>query len=141
MKTIKNITKLQILPGKATPAPPIGSSLGQQGINIMTFCKNFNNETKSFNSHLKVRVIITIYSDKTFDFIVKQPTVASLIKKSIKLEKGNSSPGKTDSVAKITDQEIKEIAKLKLKDMNVYNISTAIKVIKGTARSMGIETE
>ena len=141
MKTIKNITKIQIAPGKATPAPPIGPSLGQQGINILSFCKEFNDKSKNFDTKLKVQVVITIYSDKTFSFIIKQPTVSSLIKKKLNIKKASNNPGKTDAIARISKLDIENIAKIKITEMNVYDINTAIKVIKGTIQSMGIEIE
>lgn len=137
-KKIINVVKIQVEAGKANPSPPIGPRLGQQGINIMEFCKKFNLETKNIEKGLPIPVIINIYSDRSFTFIIKNPPVSSLLKKIIGIEKGSSENNKK-KVGKITKKQIKEIAKTKMKDMNVIKIKSAIKCIKGTAKSMGLE--
>ncbi|CAA3705619.1 50S ribosomal protein L11 [Candidatus Portiera aleyrodidarum] len=137
-KNIINIVKIQVKAGKANPSPPIGPRLGQQGINIMDFCKRFNLATKNLEKGIPITVIISIYSDKSFTFMIKNPPASSLLKKIIGIKKGSSENNKT-KVGKITNKQIKEIAKTKMKDMNVIKIKSAIKCIKGTAKSMGIE--
>ncbi|MCX5921955.1 MAG: 50S ribosomal protein L11 [Candidatus Dependentiae bacterium] len=135
-KELKAQVKLQIPAGAATPAPPVGSSLGQHGVNIMDFCKQFNAKTASRKGET-VPVIISIYKDKTFTFILKTPPVSELIKKRINLAKGSSKPN-TDKVGKITWREIEEVAKIKLPDLNATNIEQAKLIIAGSARSMGV---
>lgn len=136
-KVVKAQIKLQIPGGAATPAPPVGSSLGQQGVNIMEFCKQFNSQTASRRGET-VPVIITVYVDKTFTFIVKTPPATELIKKKISLEKGSPKPH-TDKVGKISWRDIEEIAKIKLPDLNTDNLEQAKKIIAGSARSMGVD--
>lgn len=135
-KVVKAQIKLQIPGGAATPAPPVGSSLGQQGVNIMDFCKQFNAQTASRKGET-VPVIITVYADKTFTFIVKTPPATELIKKKINLEKGSSKP--QDKVGKISWKDVAEIAKVKLPDLNTDDIEQAKKIIAGSARSMGVD--
>lgn len=135
-KQVKTQIKLQIPAGAATPAPPVGSSLGQHGVNIMEFCKQFNAATAQRKGET-VPVIITVYIDKTFTFITKTPPVSELIKKKISLAKGATSPGK-ETVGTIKMKDIEEIAKAKMVDLNVSNIEAAKSMIAGSARSMGL---
>ena len=136
-KQVNAIVKLQIPAGKATPAPPVGSALGPHGINIMAFTKEFNDRTKN-DMGMIIPVVLTIYKDRSFTFVTKTPPAAVLIKKACKLDKASGEPNKT-KVGKITKKQIEEIANHKLPDLNAANIETAIKMIAGTARSMGIE--
>lgn len=129
--------KLQIPAGKATPAPPVGSALGPHGINIMAFTKEFNDRTKN-DMGLIIPVVITIYADRSFSFVTKTPPAAVLIKKACGIEKGSGVPNKT-KVAKITKDQIKKIAEQKLPDLNASSLDSAMSMISGTARSMGIE--
>jgi large subunit ribosomal protein L11 len=137
-KEILGIIKLEVPLGKANPAPPIGPALGQKGLNIMEFCKQFNALKLEYDQGTPIPVIITAYKDKTFTFITKNPPVSYLIKKSISLAKGSSNPGK-DMVGKITKQQIVEIAKKKMVDMNATSLESCISMISGTAISMGLE--
>jgi len=130
---------LQIPAGKATPAPPVGSALGPHGINIMNFTKEFNDRTKNENGMI-IPVIITIYSDKSFTFVTKTPPAPVLIKKACNLEKASGVPNKT-KVAKISKAKLEEIANVKMKDLNASSLETAVSMIAGTARSMGITVE
>ena len=134
---VKSIVKLQIPAGKATPAPPVGSALGPHGINIMGFTKEFNERTKN-DIGLIIPVVITVYEDRSFTFITKTPPAAVLIKKACKIESGSGVPNKT-KVAKITKQQVKEIAEHKMPDLNAADIDSAMSMVAGTARSMGIE--
>jgi large subunit ribosomal protein L11 len=136
-KAIKAQLKLQIAGGSATPAPPVGSALGQQGVNIMEFCKQFNAQTASRKGET-VPVIITVYTDRSFTFVAKTAPTTELIKKKINIAKG-SSKANVDKVGKITWKDIEEIAKVKLPDLNAFDIEQAKKVIAGSARSMGVE--
>jgi large subunit ribosomal protein L11 len=136
-KEIKSQIKLQIPAGAATPAPPVGSSLGQHGVNIMEFCKQFNAQTASKKGET-VPVIITVYKDRTFSFICKTPPVSELIRKKINIAKGSSVPNK-QKVGKITWREIEDIARVKLPDLNAVDIDQAKKIIAGSARSMGVD--
>lgn len=129
--------KLQIEAGKATPAPPVGPALGQKGVNIMAFTKEFNERTKD-KAGLIIPVVITVYADKSFSFITKTPPASVLIKKACKIESGSGVPNKT-KVAKITKAQLQEIAETKMPDLNAANIDTAMSMIAGTARSMGVE--
>lgn len=138
MKKITSLVKLQILPGKATPAPPIGSSLGQHGLNIMSFCKNFNENSKRFDPNLKVQVLVRVYSDKTFDFDINNPTVADLLKSFSGITTGSKLPGKNESVIKISMSDVKKIAEIKFNEINAYTLNNTIKVVEGTARSVGM---
>lgn len=135
-KELKAQVKLQIPGGAATPAPPVGSSLGQHGANIMEFCKQFNAATATKKGET-VPVIISIFKDKTFTFIIKTPPVSELIKKKISLAKGSSKPN-TDKVGKITWKDIEDIAKVKMPDLNATDVEQAKKIIAGSARSMGV---
>ncbi|OQX89375.1 MAG: 50S ribosomal protein L11 [candidate division Zixibacteria bacterium 4484_93] len=136
-KKVKRIVKLQIQAGQATPAPPVGSTLGPTGINIQEFCKKFNALTQKQSGWL-IPVVITIYEDRSFSFITKTPPAAEMIKNFTKIEKGSSEPNK-DKVGKITKEKLSEIARTKMPDLNVYDLESAIKIIEGTARSMGVE--
>lgn len=138
-KKISGYIKLQIQAGKATPAPPVGPALGQHGVNIMGFCKEFNEKT-SKDAGLIIPVVITVYQDKSFTFVTKTPPAAVLLKKACKIESGSSVPNNT-KVATISIDEVKKIAELKMQDLNAANIDTATSMIKGTARSMGIVVE
>ncbi len=129
--------KLQIPAGKATPAPPVGPALGQHGVNIMSFTKEFNERTKD-KAGLIIPVVITVYADRSFTFITKTPPASVLIKKACKIESGSGVPNKT-KVAKITKAQLKEIAETKMPDLNAANVDTAISMIAGTCRSMGVE--
>ena len=134
---IKGYIKLQIPAGKATPAPPVGPALGQHGVNIMAFTKEFNERTKN-DVGLIIPVVITVYADSSFSFITKTPPAAVLIKKACGIESGSGVPNKT-KVAKITSEQIKKIAEQKMPDLNAANVESAMSMIAGTARSMGIE--
>lgn len=134
---VKSIVKLQIPAGKATPAPPVGSALGPHGINIMNFTKEFNDRTKN-DMGLIIPVVITVYEDRSFSFITKTPPAAVLIKKACGIESGSGVPNKT-KVAKITKEQVKAIATQKMPDLNAATIETAMSMIAGSARSMGIE--
>ena len=134
-EVVKQI-KLQIEAGKATPAPPVGPALGSSGVNIMQFVKEFNDRTAS-QGGLIIPVVITVYKDKSFDFITKVPPVAVLIKKSKKKEKGSGKPNK-EKVAKITKEQVKAIAEQKMPDLNAASLETAMSMVEGTARSMGV---
>ncbi len=138
-KEIVAKVKLQVPAGKANPAPPVGTALGPHGIQIMEFCTQFNQQTKEMGDTV-VPCVITIYKDRTFEFITKTPPAAVMIKKAIGLEKGSDNPLK-NKVAKISDAQIEEIAKTKLEDLNATDLGQAKKVIAGTARSMGVTVE
>ena len=140
-KKVSGFIKLQIPAGKANPAPPVGPALGQHGVNIMEFCKQFNAKTQpQAKDALIIPVVITVYSDKSFSFITKTPPVAVLLLKAAKLQKGSSVPNK-QKVGKVTEAQVKEIAELKMKDLNSFSIESAMSQVKGTARSMGLEVK
>ena len=138
-KKISTYIKLQIPAGKANPAPPVGPALGQRGINIMEFCKAFNEKTKSFMGK-PVPVVITVYKDKKFDFIIKSPPASYFIKEAAKLKGGSSEPGRV-IVGSITMKQVEKIAQEKINDLNAHDIKEAAKIISGSARSMGIEVK
>ena len=138
-KEITGYVKLQINGGQANPAPPVGPALGQRGINIMEFCKAFNEKTKEFMGK-PVPVVITVYKDKKFDFIIKTPPASHFIKEAAKIKGGSQEPGR-NIVASITKKQAEEIAKKKMKDLNAHDVNEATKIIMGSARSMGIEVK
>ena len=138
-KKITGIVRLQIPAGQANPAPPVGPALGQQGVNIMAFCKEFNAATQK-QAGMVIPVVITVYQDKSFTFITKSPPAASLLKKAAGIAKGSGVPNR-DKVGKVTRAQLEEIAKLKEKDLNANDTAHAIRMVAGTARSMGIEVE
>jgi large subunit ribosomal protein L11 len=138
-KKITGIVKLQIPAGQANPAPPVGPALGQQGVNIMAFCKEFNAATQK-EAGMVIPVVITVYQDKSFTFITKTPPAASLLKKAAGIAKGSGVPNR-DKVGKVSKQQLAEIAKLKMKDLNAFDEDHAVRMVAGTARSMGIEVE
>ncbi|MGI6777957.1 MAG: 50S ribosomal protein L11 [Acetivibrionales bacterium] len=138
-KKIIGYVKLQIPAGKATPAPPVGPALGQHGVNIMGFCKEFNERT-SKDAGLIIPVIISVYADRSFTFITKTPPAAVLLKKACKIESGSGVPNK-DKVARISKEEVRKIAELKMPDLNAASVEAAMSMIAGTARSMGIVVE
>ncbi len=138
-KKITAKIKLHITAGQANPAPPVGPALGQRGVNIMQFCKQFNEQTKN-REGLILPVIISVYADKSFSFIIKSPPSSVLLKRACNLAKASSQAGK-ESIATISREQVGEIAKQKLKDLNAQDLEQAIKIIEGTARSMGIQVE
>ncbi|HYE81885.1 MAG TPA: 50S ribosomal protein L11 [Clostridia bacterium] len=138
-KKVTAMVKLQVPAGKATPAPPIGPALGQHGVNIMGFCKEFNERTAK-QAGLIIPVVITVYQDRSFTFILKTPPASVLIKKAVGIESGSGVPNKT-KVGKISKAKVKEIAELKMPDLNAASIETAMSMVAGTARSMGIVVE
>ena len=137
-KEIVGKVKLQIPAGQASPAPPVGPALGQQGVNIMDFCKLFNAQTKEIQQGLTVPVVISVYKDKTFTFIMKSPPAAVLIKKAAGIAVGSAEPNK-EKVGEITRAQLEEIAKQKMDDLNARDVDHAVRIIAGTARSMGVE--
>jgi len=139
-KKIDAYIKLQVPAGQANPSPPVGPALGQHGVNIMEFCKQFNAETQSLEQGLPIPVVITVFSDKSFTFIKKTPPASVLLKKAAGIDKGSARPN-MDKVARVNRQQLEEIAKTKMPDLNAYDIDTAVSIIAGSARSMGIETE
>ena len=138
-KKILTKIKLQIPAGQANPAPPVGSALGQHGVNIQQFCVKFNEATKDKTGDI-IPVEITIYQDRTFDLVFKTPPVAALLKKAVAIEKGSGDPLKT-KVGKVSKEDVRKIAERKMVDLNIDNIEAAIKIVEGTARSMGIEVK
>ncbi len=138
-KKVTAIVKLQVNAAKATPAPPIGPALGQHGVNIPGFCKEFNERTAK-QAGMVIPVVITVYSDRTFTFITKTPPVPNLIKKTLGIESGSAKPNK-DKVAKLTQAQVREIATTKMPDLNAASIEAAMSMVAGTARSMGITVE
>lgn len=139
MKPIKTVIKLQIPAGQAVPAPPVGPALGQHGLNIQEFCTKFNDATKEMKGDV-IPVEITVYEDRTFDFKLKTPPAAELLKKAAGIKKGSGEPHKV-KVGKVTKEQVKEIAEKKMADLNAHDIEQAMKIIEGTARNMGIEVK
>jgi large subunit ribosomal protein L11 len=138
-KKVTGQVKLQIPAGKATPAPPVGTALGPQGVNIMEFCKAFNAKTSAKDQEgLIIPVVITIYSDRSFTFITKTPPVPVLVKRAVSLAKGSPTPNKV-KVGKITEKQVEEIAKIKMPDLNCFTLEAAVQSVKGTCRSMGVD--
>ncbi len=140
VKKVKAFIKLQIPAGAANPAPPVGPALGQHGVNIMDFCKQFNEKTKKMEAGVPIPVVITVYEDRTFSFITKMPPMSALIKKAAGLAKGSGEPNK-NKVGKLNFKQIKEVATQKMPDLNTKDVKEAMQMVRGTARSMGIETE
>lgn len=138
-KKVMGQIKLQIPAGKANPAPPVGPALGQRGVNIMEFCKQFNAATQNMGD-MVIPVIITVFEDRSFAFITKTPPVTNLIKKELSIQSGSSNPNK-QKVGKLTKEQLKKIAEIKLPDLNTKDIEQAMKIVAGSARSMGIEVE
>ncbi len=139
-KKIETYIKLQVAAGDAKPSPPVGPALGQHGLNIMEFCKAFNAETAEFEKGLPIPVVITVYSDKTFSFVKKTPPAAILIRKAAGIDKGSAVPNR-DKVGTLTRAQIEDIAKTKEPDLSAYELDSAVRIIAGTARSMGVEVE
>src|SRR5262245_3710266 len=138
-KRVTAMVRLQIPAGKATPAPPVGPALGQHGVNIMDFCKAFNAKTSSKDQEgLIIPVVITVYHDRSITFVTKTPPAAVLLKRAAGIAKGSGEPNK-NKVGKVTEKQVEDIAKLKLPDLNAHDVAAAVKIVKGTARSMGIE--
>ena len=139
-KKIKTQIKIQIPAGAANPAPPVGPALGQHGVNIMDFCKQFNERTKPMEAGMIIPAVITVFEDRSFTFITKMPPMSALIKKAAGLAKASSEPNK-NKVGKITKAQAEEIAKTKMPDLNARSLEAAVQMVRGTARSMGVETE
>ena len=139
-KKVTALIKLQVPAGSANPSPPVGPALGQHGLNIMEFCKQFNAKTQTLEKGIPTPVIITVFSDKSFSFITKTPPASVLIKKALGLESGSSVANKT-KVGKLTRKQIEEIAKIKMPDLNCYDMNAAVKIIAGSARQMGVDVE
>jgi len=139
MKKVKAVIKLHIKAGQANPAPPVGPALASHGVNIAEFCQKFNDATKD-QQGFKIPVVITVFEDRSYDFKLKQPPAAELIKKALGIEKGSGEPNKK-KVAKITRAQLEQVAKKKMPDLNTDDIDQAVEIIKGTARNMGVEVE
>jgi large subunit ribosomal protein L11 len=139
-KKLQAIVKLQIPAGQANPAPPVGPALGQQGVNIMEFCKAFNAQTQKLEQGLPIPVVISVYNDRSFTFITKTPPASVLIRKALGLEKGSATPN-TVKVGKITRKQLEEIAKIKMPDITAADLEAAVRTIAGSARSMGVDVE
>ncbi len=139
-KKVDALIKLQVPAGGANPSPPVGPALGQHGVNIMEFCKAFNAATQEMEKGLPVPVVITVYADKSFTYIMKTPPASVLLKKAAGIQKGSGVPH-TDKVGRVTRAQLEEIAQVKMADLNAYDVDAAVKIIAGSARSMGIETD
>ncbi|MCK5308613.1 MAG: 50S ribosomal protein L11 [Gammaproteobacteria bacterium] len=139
-KKIEAYIKLQVPAGDANPSPPVGPALGQHGVNIMEFCKAFNAQTQKVEKGLPIPVVITVYSDRSFTFITKTPPASVLLKKALGLPKGSGTPN-TDKVGKVTRAQLEEIATIKMADLNAADMDAAVRIIAGSARSMGIDVE
>ena len=139
-KKVNGYVKLQVPAGSANPSPPIGPALGQQGVNIMEFCKQFNAQTQKMEKGLPIPVVITVYSDRSFTFVMKTPPAAVLIRKAIGIEKGSGTPN-TAKVGKISRKQLEDIAKLKTPDLTAADLEAAVRTIAGSARSMGVDVE
>ena len=140
-KKITGYVKLQVPAGQASPSPPIGPALGQAGLNIMDFCKDFNAKTESLEKGMPCPVVITVYQDKTFNFIIKKPPASFFIKREANIKKGSGTTGVADAVAKLSKAQIIKIANEKMDDLNTKDVEAAAKIIAGTAKSMGVEVE
>ena len=136
-KKVLALAKLQITAGQATPAPPVGTALGQHGVNIMEFCKQYNEATQQFAGQI-IPVELTIYEDRSFSFVLKQPPAAELIRKAAGIEKGSGEPNR-EKVAKLSRDQVRDIAERKMADLNANDVANAMRIIEGTARSMGVE--
>jgi len=139
-KKVQAYVKLQVAAGQANPSPPVGPALGQHGVNIMEFCKAFNAQTQGVEQGLPIPVVITVYSDRSFTFIMKTPPASILLMKAAKIQKGSSTPH-TNKVGKVTREQVEEIAKLKMPDLTAADMEAAVRTIAGSARSAGIEVE
>ncbi len=139
-KKVTGLIKLQVPAGQANPAPPVGPALGQHGVNIMDFCKQFNAKTKEMPGGLTIPVVITVYQDKTISFVLKSPPAATLLKKAAVIAQGSGEPNKT-KVGSVTREQLEEIARQKMEDLSARDLGAAVRIIEGTARSMGIEVE
>ena len=139
-KKVNGYIKLQVPAGSANPSPPIGPALGQQGVNIMEFCNQFNAQTQKVEKGLPIPVVITVYSDRSFTFVMKTPPASVLIRKAIGIEKGSGAPN-TNKVGKISRKQLEEIAKMKTPDLTAANLEAAVRTVAGTARSMGVDVE
>lgn len=137
-KKITGYIKLQVAAGKANPSPPIGPALGQRGLNIMEFCKAFNAQTQSIEPGTPIPVVISVYADRTFSFVTKTPPNTHFLKKAAKIDKGTQTPGR-GTIGKVTMDQIREIAKIKMQDLNAHDIDAACRMLVGSARSMGLE--
>ena len=140
-KKITGYIKLQVPAGKANPSPPIGPALGQRGVNIMEFCKAFNAQTQSLEVGMPIPVVITVYADRSFTFVTKTPPVSYFLKKAAGVEKGAKATGRDPTVGAVTLGQIREIAVTKMKDLNAFDIEAAVQMIRGSARSMGLEVK
>ena len=139
-RKIETYITLQVPAGKANPSPPVGPALGQHGVNIMEFCKAFNAQTQGMEVGIPVPVVISVYNDRSFTFIMKTPPATVLLKKAAGIEKGSGTPN-TNKVGKVTRKQLEEIAKIKARDLNAADLDAAVKIIAGSARSMGLEVE
>jgi len=139
-KKVNAYVKLQVAAGKANPSPPVGPALGQHGVNIMDFCKQFNAQTQQLEPGLPIPVVITVYSDRSFTFIMKTPPASVLLRKAAKIDKGSSIPNK-NKVASLTREQVEEIARIKMPDLTASDMAAAVRTIAGTARSSGIDVE
>jgi large subunit ribosomal protein L11 len=139
-KVLEKLVKLQVPAGKANPAPPVGPALGQAGLNIMEFCKAFNARTQEMEAGMPLPVVISVYKDKSFDFVIKTPPASILLMKAAKIEKGSAEPNK-NKVGTVTQAQLEEIANAKMVDLNCYDVEAGAKIIAGTARSMGLEVK
>ncbi len=139
-KVLEKQVKLQVPAGKANPAPPVGPALGQAGLNIMEFCKAFNARTQEMEAGMPLPVVISVYKDKSFDFVIKTPPASVLLKKAAKIQKGSGEPNKK-KVGTVTQAQLEEIAQTKMADLNCYDVESGARIIAGTARSMGLEVK
>ena len=139
-KKVEKYVKLQVPAGKANPSPPVGPALGQAGVNIMEFCKAFNAQTQKMEAGMVMPVVVTVYNDRSFTFVIKTPPASILLKKSLGLEKGSGTPN-TKKVGKVSRQQLEEIAKAKMPDLTAADLDAAVRTIAGSARSMGLDVE
>ncbi|MCE7903652.1 MAG: 50S ribosomal protein L11 [Gammaproteobacteria bacterium PRO9] len=139
-KKVEKYVKLQVPAGKANPSPPVGPALGQAGVNIMEFCKAFNAQTQKMEVGMVMPVVITVYNDRSFTFVIKTPPAANLLKKSLGIDKGSGTPN-TKKVGKVSRQQLEEIAKAKMPDLTAADLDAAVRTIAGSARSMGLDVE